>query len=277
MKALIGIVQDDSQRAITTCTPPGNIMQFTTRIADFVANNQYDGVDLAWETGVVDHQYEDLIRRLRTAMPSASLSVRVRIDQRYMTAAVQDELDQINIIAYDLDSTDLSGAPLNHARYNSATLQGSNTQDMAIDVLWRDFVSAGNASNKLGIGVPFYGRLKQACLDSSRTIGLTDPNQSWLSNVSNHIIPYRDLVNSAYWISGTRIWDDLRQSQYIRYQGGNCSTDAFIPYTGPEQLQAVANQIRKASLGGIMAFGLPYEHMPTQVGDARYPLSAALY
>ncbi len=277
VKAIIGIMEDASHQAITSCTSPGSIVEFTTRIADFAARNQYDGVDIAWETGVSAPQYEDLIRRMRTAMPSASLSVRVRMDQRYSTAAVQDDLDQINIIAYDLDSTDLSGAPLTHAWYNSATLQGTNTQDLAIDVLWRDFVSAGNAANKLGIGVPFYGRLKQACLDSSHIIGLSDPNQTWLGDVSKQIIPYRDFVNSAYWNSGTRIWDDLRQSQYIRYQGGDCSTDAFIPFTGPEQLQAVVDQIKKASLGGIVTFGLPYEYMPAQVGDARYPLSAALY
>jgi hypothetical protein len=277
VKAIIGIVEDDSHLAIHACTTPWNVAQFAARIADFAAKNQYDGVDIAWETGVLAPQYEDLIRHLRTAMTLASLSVKVRMEQRYITAAVQDELDQINIIAYDLDSTDLSGTPITHTWYNSATLQGTNFQDNAMDVLWRDFVSAGNAANKLGVGVPFYGRLKQGCLDSYRTIGLTDPNQSWISGASNHIIFYRDLINSSYWSSGTHIWDDLRQSQYIRYQGGNCSTDAFIPYTGPEQLQAVAFQIKEASLGGIMAFGLPYEYLAAQDGDARYPLSTAIY
>src|ERR1022692_1010641 len=163
VKAIIGIRQDDTLEAITACTAPQNIEQFVDRIRTFVTNTGYDGLDLDWENNTITPQYQDLIRRLRTALPTAILSVVVGFAQRFMTGAVQYDLDQINIRAYDLDSQDLTGSPINYTWYHSPTLQGANTQDQAMDVLSWYYVSAGNASSKLGLAVPFYGRIRNAC------------------------------------------------------------------------------------------------------------------
>jgi hypothetical protein len=91
VKAIIGIVEDDTREAISACTTPQNIPQFVDTISNFVANHQCDGVDIDW------------------AMLTASLSVAVGIAERFMTAAVQTDLDQISIRAYNLDSQDLRG------------------------------------------------------------------------------------------------------------------------------------------------------------------------
>lgn len=228
VKAILGIVEDDTREAITACTTPQNIPQFVDMIHDFAANHQYDGVDIDWENGILAPQYQDFIRRLRTAMPTASLSVAVGIAERFLTAAVQTDLDQINIRVY--------------------------AQDQAMDSLIWHFVYAGNASSKLGLAVPFYSRIRRGCLDPSGTMGVTDPNQV-------DSIPYRDLGDSTY----------------SQYKQGGCLTDAFISYPGPEQLQEVVALIEANQLGGIATYGLPYEYSPTQEGDARYPLSTAIY
>ena len=246
------------------------------RIRTFVTNTGYDGVDLDWEANIITDQYQDLIRRLRTALPTAILSVVVGFADRFTTAAVQYDLDQINIRAYDLASQDLTGSAINYTWYDSPTLQGANIQDQAMDVLSWYYVSAGNASSKLGLAVPFYGRIRNACLNETGTNGVTDPNQAWVGRAEIGFIRYRDLSNSTYWSLGAHVWDDSRSSQYIQYRNGSCATDAFIPYVGPEQLRAVAALIKGNRLGGIATYGLPYEYMPQQVGDARYPLSAAL-
>jgi hypothetical protein len=277
VKAIIGIREDDTLEAITACTAPQNIAPFVELITTFVANRGYDGVDLDWEGGIIAPQYQDLIRRLRMAMPTATLSVAVGITERFMTAAVQYDLDQINIRAYDLDSQDLTGSAINHTWYHSPTLQGSNIQDQAMDILSWYYVYAGNASSKLGLVVPFYGRIRKGCLDSTGANGVTDPNQAWVGPAEIGSILYRDLVNSTYWNVGTRVWDDSRKSQYIQYREGSCTTDAFIPYIGTDQLEAVATLVRENRLGGIATYGLPYEYMAQQVGDARSPLSTALY
>ena len=276
VKAIVGIREDDTREAITACTAPQNIAQFVELIRSFVANSGYDGVDLDWESGIIAPQYQDLIRRLRTAMPTATLSVAVGIAERFMTAAVQDDLDQINIRAYNLDSQDLTGSAIHYSWYHSPTLQGASTEDQAMDILSWSYVYAGNASSKLGLAVPFYGRIRKGCLNDTGTNGVTDPNQAWVGRAEISSVLYRDLVNSTYWNAGTRVWDDSRKSQYIQYRDGGCANDAFIPYLGPEQLQEVASLIKANKLGGIATYSLPYEYMATQDGDARYPLSTAI-
>jgi GH18 family chitinase len=277
VKAILGIVEDDTREAISACTTPWNIPQFVDTIGNFVANNHYDGVDIDWANGIIAPQFQDLVGRLRTAMPTATLSVTVGVAERFMTAAVQNDLDQIHIRAYDLDSTDLSGSAIAYTWYHSATLQGANTQDQAMDILAWYYVSAGNAPSKLGIVVPFYGRIRKGCLDSTGIAGVTDPNQTWVAGAGVASIAYRDLVNSTYWSLGTQVWDDSRKSQYIQYRSGSCSTDAFISFVGPEQLQEIAALVKTNGLGGIATYGLPFEYSSTQDGDARYPLSNAMY
>src|ERR1017187_9218488 len=71
VKAIIGIRQDDTIESITACTAPQNIAEFVDRIRTFVTNTGYDGVDLDWETNVITAQFQDLVRRLRTALPTA--------------------------------------------------------------------------------------------------------------------------------------------------------------------------------------------------------------
>ena len=271
VQAIAGIVADE------TSTAPWNIGQFVATIGNFVAVNHYDGVDIEWAGGMVAPQYQDLVRRLRTAMPTATLSVTVGLAERFLTAAVQDELDQIHIRAYDLDSTDLSGSAIPYTWYHAATLQGANVQDQAMEILAWYYVSAGNAASKIGLVAPFYGRIRKGCLDSSGTVGVTDPNQTWVAGAGAASMGYRDLVNSTYWSLGRRVWDDARKSQYIEYRKGSCATDAFVSFVGPEQLQEIAALVKANGLGGIATHGLAFEYSPAEGGDARYPLSSAMY
>lgn len=277
VKAIIGISQDDTLEAITACTAPQYIAQFVEQIRTFVANTGYDGVDLDWESPIITPQFQDLVRRLRTALPTAILSVAVGSADRFTTAAVQYDLDQINIRGYDLDSRELAGNPVNYTWYHSPALQRTNTPDEAMRILVWDFVYAGNAWSKLGLAVPFYGRIKTGCLDETGTTGVTDSNHPWLGGTESRSIPYRDLVTATHWSLGAHVWDESHSSQYIQDLNGSCATDTFIPSAGPDQLRAVAGLVRATRLGGIATYGLPYEYMARHVGDARYPLSTALY
>jgi parallel beta-helix repeat protein len=276
VQAVIGIRQDDTLAAITACTSPDNIGQFVESIKAFVASNGYDGVDLDWEKAIIPNQYQDLVRRLRAALPAAALSASVGIADRFIIAAIQYDLNQINIRAYNLDSQDLNQNAIGYTWYDSPTLQGANSQDQAMDILSDLYQYAGNAPAKLGLTAPFYGRIRQGCLDDTGTAGVTEPNQAWYGSAKVTDIPYRDLVNSTYWTLGTRVWDDSRQSQYIQSGDGTCAGDAFISYVGPQQLRAVVALIKSHKLGGIATYGLSYEFTPSAAGAAQYPLSSAI-
>jgi hypothetical protein len=282
VKALIGIVEDRSLTAIQACTTPANLAQFVTLISNFVKDHSYDGVDIEWGRGVsytqYQLQYQDLIRALRAAMPSATLTVPISMADAPVAADVADDLDQINLMAYGLDLYHVPSALHEHTGYSGPTLQDHVTEGNGLTSALADQLSrAGAPSTKFGIGVPFYGSVEQGCLDSSGSIGISGPDQTSLTAISTRPISYRDLVASNYWASGVRIWDSVRQSEYIGYTGGTCLTDAYIPYPGQEQMQAAVAQVKTNNLGGIMTFDLPNEYQPSETGDSRYPLSSTIY
>jgi hypothetical protein len=110
---------------------------------------------------------------------------------------------------------------------------------------------------------------------------VTEPGQQYASGNAlqnpRDPIDYRNLINSVYWSSGTKVWDATHGAQYIRYDTGNSSQDAFVSYTGVEQISEAAKYVAKAKLGGIMTYDLAGEYIASQSGDARYPLSTAIY
>ena len=276
VKALIGISEDSALTAIEACTTPQNIAQFVALVSSFVSANQYDGVDIEWGDDVIPTQYLDLIAGLRAALPTATLTAPFRMaDARYMVA-VDSYLDQINAMAYGLDLYTVTNPQGKHTENRLPSLPQNYTQGNGVDQAQLDSLSSWALTpSKIGLGVPFYGRFEQGCLDSSGAIGVTSPSQTSL-NLSARFVSYRDLINSPYWSSGAHVWNEQQRSQYISYVGGTCPTDAFIPFSGPEQLQAVVAQIDANNFGGIMTFGLPYEYIPTLGGYPIYPLSAAI-
>src|SRR5438270_9014679 len=70
-QVLVCIKDNDSHlSALAQSTSPAMIATFVSNIASFLNTNQYDGVDIDWEQNVNVTQYNDLLTRLRTAMPT---------------------------------------------------------------------------------------------------------------------------------------------------------------------------------------------------------------
>lgn len=278
VKALLGISEDPSLAAIEACTGSDNLAQFVQAISSFVSGHGYDGVDLEWGSGVLNTpyqaQYQDLVRQLRSAMPQATLAAVLSIASASVASPLMGDLDQLNIMA---GGRDLYGTSAPVAAHVSPSIHLAQTQSNALD---RNFLNelskTGIPPSKAGLAVPFFGKVEQGCLDSSGGVGITAPGQTSLSGISTRPISLADLIASPYWTSGSHVWDAVQQSEYISYTGGGCSADRFIPYAGPEQMQAAASQMQTDGLGGIMTFGLPYEYLSAQSGDARYPLSTTL-
>jgi hypothetical protein len=285
-KAMVTMMGDSARAAaMQTCTDSGHINQFVTVITNFVNSNGYDGFDLDWEVGIDDAQFQDLVNRLRTAMPSKILTVAVTVTDRFNVSAVQTKLDQVNIMNYDGDAFTYTGPPGTDTWYNSALLAAGDTTHITAEATVNYYLGAGVAPGKIGIGEPFYARIKQGCLTgflsgSTCMQNVTAPVQSYASGdaLTNPRtgINYNALLNSVYWSSGTKVWDATHGAQYIQYNAGGAN-QAFVPYTGVEQIQAAVNYVNTNNLGGIMVYELSGEYMSTAAGDARYPLSTALY
>jgi len=245
--------------SFANATSAGNIAQFVANIANFVNANGYDGVDIDWEQNINVTQYSDLLTRLRNAMPAKTITIAAGNwgGLPSVAGASYSQLDQINLMCYDMDS------PANgFSWYNDALLQSGNAAVSTCDWRARAFTSAGVAASKIGIGIPFYGR---------RWPGVTLPLVNGSFNPST--VLYRDLVtDGTRWQPQYQFYDSIYKSDYLSIPGLN----EFVSYDGAKTINDAVAWQKSQGFGGFMTFTLEYEYLSNQTGNSRYPLSTSL-
>ncbi len=257
-KVLVCIKDNDADyNAFGHSTSSGSIAGFVNSIAAFVNNNGYDGVDLDWEKNINAAQFEDLLVRLRTALPNKVITIAANPGNAAVAAVSQASLDQVNVMCYDMDW----GSSV--AWYVGALLQNGNSGANTCDADIAQFTSAGLAAGKIGVGMPFYGR---------RWPGATQALQSSSFNNATTFF-YRDLVNdSTRWQPQYKFYDSGYKANYLSIP----SLSEFDSYTGPEFINDAVSWGKAKGFGGYMTFTIEYEYLAGQAGDAAYPLSTAL-
>ena len=288
VKALITLLHDRQMRAIGDCTTPPKIDAFIATLIAHVKANNYDGIDLDWEDGVIPAQYQELVRRLRTAMPTMLLTADIAVHQRVYVVGVQDKIDRINLMNYDMGETNYHGAKLNRTWHNAALRSANDVENyQSAEANLYYMLSSGILAAKINLGVPFYGYAFQGCAagqpSTNCQIGIQRPEDGFTATgIKRSQLDYNQLMNS-FFINGTQAWDDTRKAPYISYKGAAgscvkypCNADAFISYPDPRQMTEAVTLLIDKHLGGIMTFALHQEYLSNKVGDARYPLTSAI-
>jgi chitinase len=259
-KALVCIKDnDDDLTAFARDTRPGILEAFVSNLAGFVAANGYDGLDIDWEKNVDVGQYVQLLARLRAALPGKIIAADMGNwgNLETVAAAAQSSLDQINIMCYDMDFG------TGYSWYNGALFQAGDSSVMTCD--WRvgAFTSHALAPARIGVGIPFYGR---------RWRGVTRALVK--GNFSSSTVFYNQLAaDPARWQPQYQGYDKKYRSNFLSIPPLN----EFDSYSGLEAMRDTAAWIKSKGFGGVMTYSLHYEYFPGQSGDARYPLSTALY
>jgi GH18 family chitinase len=264
-KILVCIKDNDSNyNAFAQNTSPAMIATFVSNIVNLVNTNHYDGVDIDWEANVNTAQFEDLLRRLRSALPGRVISMDAGDwgGLNIVDAVSYSALDQINIMCYDMDN----GANCNGQNcswHNDALYQDGQTDKRTCDARVAVFTNAGVPHNKIGVGIPFYGR---------RRTGVSQPEV--LGTFPSYTVFYRNLVTDATrWQSAYMQYDTSFKADYLSIP----SLNEFISYNGTHSINDTVAWGRSQGFGGFMTFTMDYEYLSSQSGDARYPLSTALY
>jgi GH18 family chitinase len=258
-------ISDGTGNAFEPAANSSNVATTASNIASYVASNNFDGVDLDWESGLNTSDYESLISHTRSALPAGKLiMVDMYHDPSFAATAVNqyNNLDQINTMCYDQDNIYVNGGP--KPWYNDAIMNGSIGQTYGGTCQWvaSEFVSAGVPASKIGIGIPFYGR---------RWTGATAPNQG--SGSISATIYYGDLAQDATrWQASYQKYDTTYKSNYLSIP----SMNEFDSYNGVQSVQDISAWRTSQGYGGHMVFTLEYEYVSTASGSARYPLSTAL-
>jgi chitinase len=260
-KLLICIMDNASEpNAFSQSTAPGMIGKFVDRIAAFVNSNGYDGVDVDWEMNVDASRYTQLLLKLRAALPTKIITADMGNGRGREAVAnsSQSYVNQFNIMCYDMDT------PGNgFSWYNNALFQSGNAHVMTCDWRVNPFLKAGVTPAKISIGLPFYGRRWQ---------GVTKAMVN--GSFSASTVLYNQLVTDVTrWQPQFRFYDSGYKSNYLSIP----SMNEFDSYTGLEEIRDAASWIRTQGFGGAMTFSLHYEYLSGETGDARHPLSTALY
>jgi chitinase len=245
-----------------------NVNIFVGSLTNFMATNNYDGIDVDWEP-VNDSDagvYTNFIKKLRVAMnafpahkvlataimPSTTTS---------LIASIQTNFDQINLMTYDY-----SGAYDGWVTwYNSPLYDGgytfpSNPSELvpSTEASVTNFLAAGIPASRLGIGVAFYGDVWTGGSDGSGN-SMTNPREGWSSAPTNYTVTYNQIISSNF-AAGDFNYDAVAQAPWIGV-GGRGLNNLFVSYDNPRSVQARISYARNRALGGVIIWELTQDHI----------------
>jgi len=231
---------------------------FAESIVKLLREHSLDGIDIDWEypgqsvSGIKSRpqdkqNFTALLKTLRTHLGSRYLLTIASADREYFDFTEMDKLhvylDFINVMTYDffnaLTPTTGHHAGLYASPYAAAT-------DRNADASIKQHLAAGIPSDKLVLGVAFYGRGFAGVKPEHDGV-----NQPYERFEAAH--PYAELVEKFIGRNGfVREWDERAQAPFL----WNAQTRAFITYDDPQSIAIKAGYVRKHGLGGMMFWEL---------------------
>lgn len=254
---------------------------FIANLVNFMTTYSYDGIDLDWEPLYSSEagQYTNFVKELRVALngftPPRLLTVATAQQEAWFNA-LQGQFDQINLMTYSLAGTwpgwvTWFNAPIFDGGYRFPSTGGLVP---STDGMVQDFLDAGVAPGKLGIGIAFYGKL-WAGGTGTPTGGATAPRQGWTTAPTTSAVSYATIM-STYYQSNLYHWDSSAQAAYLGYDTSGATNDWFISYDDEHTCQAKVSYARNRSLGGVMIWELGEGYRSSQPAGQRDPLLQAV-
>ena len=280
-KVLISVGGANSQAGFEGATSGAHLSGFISNIVNFMATNAYDGVDVDWEplTAADAVQFTNLVYRLRAALdsfPQHHLLTAAVASQPALFAALQNQLDQINLMTYDLSGTwpgwvTWFNSPIFDGGYRFPSTGGLVP---SVDGMVNEFITNGVAAVKLGAGMDFYGMVWAGGTGTS-TGGAALPRQSWSTAPTVSAVSY-DTLMSSYYQAQLYFWDTNAQAAYLSIDNSGSSNDKFISYEDEHSCQARISYARNRGLGGVMIWELGGGYRASQPAGSRDPLLQAI-
>ncbi|MGC1424939.1 MAG: glycoside hydrolase family 18 protein [Terracidiphilus sp.] len=235
---------------------------FEESVMKFLTQYDLDGLDIDWEypglTGA-GHPFraEDgqnftaLLAELRARFNAEAKKTGHRL---YLTVAmgagddvlahsqmqkVQKYVDTVNLMTYDYYEAGSDPITGHHAPLYA---DPADPKKASSDETVRAYEKAGVPSEKILLGVPFYGRAWGEVPDKNH--GLFEPGKT----VAGINAQYSAIVSGMLGQGFTRYWDDAAKAPYLY----NAEKHIFVSYEDPESLALKCAYVRDHKLGGVM-------------------------
>jgi chitinase len=275
LKVLICVGGGGTETVFQKSTTTAHLPVFINNLTNFMATRGYDGIDVDWEplpTGDAV-KYTNLIYGLHLALDKFPQPKLLTVaagayppygdpasDQYLMFAAIQDQLDQINIMTYDLSGpydgwVTWFNSPLYDGGYRFASSGGFVP---SVNGSVANFTNNGVAPGKLGVGVAFYGYVWTGGTGLSGA-NLTGPRQSW-NTAPVVTTPGYTAIISNYYQPALYHWDTNAQAAYLSITNAKATNNIFLSYDDERTCQAKVSYARNHNLGGIMIWELALDH-----------------
>ena len=235
---------------------PGMVSSTETRqnfingLLDIFNAYGYDGIDLDWEfpsTTTETNDFTLLVEELRSAFDASGQDYLITMavgpsnwtGQHFDYEALTAKIDWYSMMGYDFHGSWSSHAGHNAPLYSSPPGDPDGSVYTGINYL----VNSRNIpSEKLNLGVPFYGK----------QFNTGEINGSFSGDVLD--IRYSDVLSliDAGW---EYHWDDVAKCPYLQ----NNDHDVLVTFDDPQSIQEKSQYAIERELGGMMIWALGYD------------------
>jgi chitinase len=235
---------------------------FISSVADFVRNHQLDGLDVDWEypgqPGSTTHfrsedkqNYTLLLKELRTSFDQLQntlhrplyLTIATGASPEFLAhtemAQLQQYVDTVNLMAYDYYEPDSDPTTGHHAPLFT---NPSDPKKISADNSVREYEQAGVQSEKIVLGVPFYGHIWGNVPATNH--GLYQPGK----DIPNARTQYGNSPDTMLKNGFIRYWDSTASVPYLY----NPEKKVFVSYEDSESLALKSKYVLDHKLRGIM-------------------------
>lgn len=281
-----------------------------------VLKEGYDGLDIDLEPVRSGESYDTFINELHAKMKAitrADSGNKMMLDRPLLAvaatpsdnaaallASVQDKIDQINIMTYDMATIWQCETWHDSALYDGGkTYATTGTPMFSVDNVVNTFKSAGIPLSKLGLGVSLEARIWQGGQFSGSN-GALSPQQQWIRtpvgcnplstnpnsnpppcvlcdkatskplNWNDETTPrkgfaelMREETVGGYYKPTYYKWDSATRMPYLSIDKTNSADDMFISYNDPRSVSEKVNYVKNKNLGGLMIWELGRECIPS--------------
>jgi chitinase len=270
VKALVCIGGENSY--FPNAASAGSVNFFIYNLTNFMATNDYDGIDVDWEP--LDdgdaNVYTNFIIGLRTALnefnPPRLLTTAIPPSaDPALVATVENCFDQINLMTYDLSGPYEGWVTwFNSPIYSGGYTFPSNAGELvpSVEGMVTNFEAAGIPTNKLAIGITFYGYVWGSGNDGSGN-AMSYPRESWETAPTNFFtVTYNQIISSNFPAADFN-YDTVAQAPWIGL-GNEGTNDLFISYENARSCEAKVSYARNNGLGGVFIWELSQDHVSGQ-------------